>query len=265
MKIFYRKYGENKTPLLILHGLYGASDNWVSIAKKLSVHFTVYVLDQRNHGKSPHSSRHNYEALSNDLYEFLSEAKIEKAILLGHSMGGKAIMTFANKYQQKIISMIIIDVAPKNYSLAKSDNVGNINHNQIINAMLNIDFAHITSRPQVLEYLQKNIDNNKMCLFLMKNLQRNKNASFNWKLNIKAINENMPFIADEIIVDKDVKFEFPILFIRGKNSDYILDADIPDIFKIYRSAKIKDIPESSHWIHVDKPELLLKNILNFLC
>ncbi len=114
MKLFYRKYGEGK-PLIITHGLFGMSDNWIPVAKKLAEHFKVYLPDMRNHGRSPHSEIHTYKAMSNDLFEFIEDKNIEKAIFVGHSMGGKTVLQFAEKFPERVKKMIIIDISPAEY------------------------------------------------------------------------------------------------------------------------------------------------------
>ena len=48
MDLFYREFGEGR-PLIILHGLMGSSDNWVTHGKELAKHFHVFIPDQRNH------------------------------------------------------------------------------------------------------------------------------------------------------------------------------------------------------------------------
>ena len=82
MGLNFKKYGEGKDSLVILHGLFGSLDNWQSLAKKFGAYFTVYILDQRNHGKSPHFDEHNYVAMASDLKEFLDQEGIEETFLL---------------------------------------------------------------------------------------------------------------------------------------------------------------------------------------
>ena len=111
MKLFFRKYG-NGPPLVILHGLYGSSDNWVTIAKILSDSFTVYLPDQRNHGQSPHSDIHDYDSMRDDLLEFVRDQSINKFFLAGHSMGGKTAIAFALKWPEMLNGLLIADISP---------------------------------------------------------------------------------------------------------------------------------------------------------
>ena len=121
MKLFYRKFGQGK-PLIILHGLFGQSDNWNTLGKQFSQNgFEVYLVDQRNHGLSPHSDEWNYPAMSDDILELIIDSKLENVLLLGHSMGGKSAMHFAVHHCEKISKLVVADIAPKKYPESNMD------------------------------------------------------------------------------------------------------------------------------------------------
>ena len=149
MKLFYRKYGEPGTPLIIVHGLYGSGDNWVSIARELSARFEVYVIDQRNHGQSPHSDTHNYPALRDDLKTFMDAEGIDQAVLIGHSMGAKTIMYFAASWPGRVISLVSVDMAPRAYHELAQESRSAANHGALIDAMLELDLSRMTSREEI--------------------------------------------------------------------------------------------------------------------
>ena len=186
MKLSYRKLGTGQ-PLIIVHGLYGASDNWLTIAKELANNFEVYIVDQRNHGNSPHADSHTYQDLKEDLLEFMDDQNIEKAILLGHSMGGKTVMIFATDYPERVSSLMVVDIAPKNYSKISDYAPQTIDHSCIVKAMLNLDLLAYKNRTEIDTKLKENISSDKVRQFLLKNLKRNENKQFIWKLNIKTI------------------------------------------------------------------------------
>ena len=144
MELFYRKEG-NGPPLVIVHGLYGSSDNWINIGKRLAEKHTVYMLDQRNHGRSPFADSHTYNDLRDDLTEFFEQHKIEKATLLGHSMGGKVAIWFAADFPEKVEKLVIADITPKNYLLLNDDSQFYL-HQNILLAMQEIDFSKIYNR-----------------------------------------------------------------------------------------------------------------------
>ena len=266
MELFFRKYGQGPT-LIIVHGLYGASDNWVKIGKMLSNHFEVFIIDQRNHGRSSHHVNHNYEEMRNDLYDFMVFHSIDKAILLGHSMGGKTVMFFAQKYPERVNGLIVVDIAPKSYAVVNTSFKKTIDHATIISALQSVDFELVKTRNDVDNFLATKIPSRRIRQFLMKNLQRNKDNSFKWSLNLDALQSNLDEILDGM---NEKEFEkgnsitgFPVLFIRGANSNYILDSDTALINKIFPYAEIVSIKDSGHWLHVEQPDLLFRSIEDF--
>nr|WP_320118335.1 alpha/beta fold hydrolase [uncultured Marinifilum sp.] len=267
MKLNYRKFGEGH-PIIIAHGLYGSSDNWVSIAKDLAKNFEVFLIDQRNHGASPHSNSHTYQDLKEDLLEFMNDHRIEKATLLGHSMGGKTVMFFAAEYPERISNLLIADIAPKNYSKISNASIQSIDHKNIVSAMLNFKFDNFKSRSEIDQKLSENIQSERVRQFLLKNLKRDAEKIFSWKLNIKTISKFLPQIMDgmnknDFTHGKGIR-GFPVLFMRGANSNYITDDDTNLIRTIFPYAEITTIPNAGHWLHAEQPKLLVKTIEYFV-
>ena len=267
MKLNYKKLGEGQ-PLIIVHGLYGGSDNWLSIARELAKNFEVYTIDQRNHGNSPHANSHTYQDLKNDLLEFMNEHKLEKAILLGHSMGGKTVMLFATDYPEKVSSLLVVDIAPKNYSKISDYAPQTIDHSCIVNAMLKLDLLAFKSRTEIDQNLAGSINSDRVRQFLLKNLKRDANKNFVWKLNIKTIGEFLPQIMDGIDGDRFANSkgitDFPVLFIRGEKSNYITDYDHTLIRTLFPKAEITTIPNAGHWVHAEQAKLLIKTVEYFV-
>jgi pimeloyl-ACP methyl ester carboxylesterase len=267
MKLFYRKSGEGH-PFIILHGLYGSSDNWVSISRKLSEYFEVYLIDQRNHGNSPHHDEHTIPALSTDLLEFMEEHSIKKATISGHSMGGKVAMNFALLFPQKVSNLIIVDIAPKTYRLSEKHDSENPNHLFILKALKEIDLTKIIRREEVDEMLAKSITNPQLRQFLLKNIDRKADNSLTWKINIPAIQKHLPDILkglEQESIFNEIQFtSSPTLFIRGENSNYITDSDFALIKKYFPLAEIKTIKNAGHWLHAEQPEKFVKCILDFI-
>ena len=267
MHLFYRVEGTGK-PMVIIHGLYGSSDNWLTVAKKLSAEYQVFMIDQRNHGRSPNSSKHNYEVLANDLADFFDQQKIGKAIVLGHSMGGKTAMCFAADYPERVEKLIIVDIAPKDYFLLNDDSQFYL-HNNILHAMLEIDFSRIESRKDVENYLSQRIDSTHIVQFLLKNVQRNKEThNFEWRLNVPVLYENLDGIISGVNAhwfdDRLPIYNYPVLFIKGADSNYILPEDYPSIRRIYPEAQIDEIPNAGHWLHAEQPQLFIEAVWRFL-
>ncbi len=267
MKLNFRKYGEGPA-LIILHGLYGASDNWVSIARELADHFEVYVPDQRNHGASPHTDNHNYELLKDDLNGFMKQQSIEKATLLGHSMGGKVAMFFAVDHPEKVENLIVVDISPRSYKDPEQPVPHKVDHENLIEALQEVDFSRAENRMDIDMMLAQSVKSQRIRQFLLKNVKRKDQESFCWKLNLETLKKSLPHIMDGLNAEKVNNGKgikgFPVLFIRGENSDYISDPDFPVIKKIFPVAEIVTIPNSGHWLHAEQPELLLKNLRYFL-
>ena len=260
MKLFFRKYG-NGPPLIILHGLYGSSDNWASIAKGLSDSFTVYLPDQRNHGQSPHNETHDYDSMRDDLYELVEDLKIKKIFLAGHSMGGKTAISFALKWPEMLNGLLIADISPfKNES---SGNEAFSQHYNILNTIISIDLNKISTRKEVEKILISKISSGKIRGLILKNLQRTGESTFSWKLNAASLLKNLDKIMEGIDCKTDYSQQvsgFPVIFLKGGDSDYISNEDFRNIQIVFPSAEIIEIPGAGHWIHADRPDEVIRNL-----
>jgi esterase len=254
MKLNYKAYGSGK-PIIILHGLFGSVDNWHSFARRLGEYLKVFVIDQRNHGRSPHDDELSYEVMAEDLREFMAEVNLDSATLLGHSMGGKTAMQFALTYPQKVDKLFVVDTSPKKNA---GRQVGVIDAIKALNMM---DLERITDRKRADEQLMPYIKELTMRQFLLKNLIRSKNGAFEWRVNLNAISKNYDKILSGVC---GTSFHNSSIFIRGENSNHILDEDWDEIRKYFPSAELCTIPGAGHWVHTDVPELFLKRILDFL-
>lgn len=254
MKLFYRKYGSGE-PVVILHGVFGLSDNWVTIGRRLGEHFTVYIPDQRNHGHSPHSPALNYFALADDLLEFLEEHTIRSPILIGHSMGGKVAMQFALDSSYPVKKLVVVDIAPRSYLVRQE-------HIQIVRAMRSIDFNIHTTRQAVESVLSKTGLTERVRYFIAKNLQRIGHERLAWRMNLDAIEENLEQISARF--PSDGIYTGPVLVIKGGNSDYITGEDEPLFRRYFPGIVFKTIPHASHWVHADQPDALCRELDLFL-
>jgi esterase len=254
MKLFYREYGAGQ-PVIILHGLFGQSDNWVTVGRRIADQFHVYIPDQRNHGQSPHTTIHSFPAMADDLAEFMEEHDIENPILIGHSMGGKVAMTYALENPEKVKKLVIIDISPRKYP-------ERIIHTKVISQMMSIDLEKVTTRGEVEKKLDSTISDSRVRMFIMKNLYYKIHGKLAWRLNLEAINQSMDLLFDGI--QSENKYNGPTLFIRGGKSDYVPDEDIPLIKRMFPEAIVKTISGASHWVHADAPEELCYLLSSFL-
>ena len=255
MELFYREYGQGQ-PIVILHGLLGISDNWVGFSRKLAVEgYRVLIPDQRNHGHSPHHPVMNYYALTDDLAEFIEHHHVEKPIILGHSMGGKVAMRYTLENPRKVARLIIVDTSLRTYFRFNY-------HLKLIDAMLSVDFTTASGRQDVASLLSERVGDTRLVQFLMKNLYRKEKGRLGWRPNLQAISYHVDSMYDGVFYS--THFENPALFIRGGQSDYILDEDIPAIMRNFPDAVIKTIEKGTHWVHSDEPEEFYRILKEFL-
>lgn len=237
-------------PIIVLHGLFGMLDNWQTFAKQLAEDYMVILVDQRDHGKSGHTDSFSYPLLADDLMEFMEDNWIHHASILGHSMGGKTAMQFAANHEDMLDKLIVVDIAPKVYRPG---------HNEIFEALNAVPIGEIKSRKEVDDILSTYIEEAGVKLFLMKNLRRNKQGGFNWKMNLPLLHREYSKILAN--VDITSKVTVPSLFVRGTKSHYIDEDEQLDNY--FEHAELINI-EAGHWIHAEKPEELLTVVRAFL-
>ena len=251
MKLHYRKLGEGQ-PLIILHGLFGSSDNWQTLGKKFAENFEVYLVDQRNHGKSPKSDDFSYELMAEDLHELITDLNLSDVILIGHSMGGKTIMQFAQNYSDFIKKMIVVDMGPKKYAS---------HHDSILEGLNAIDLDIVKSRKEADAILSEYVPQLGVKQFLLKNLYWEiPGEQLAWKINIPVLSREIDTIIDAFQQEVD---ETETLFIRGEKSNYILESDFDNIKYLYPNSEIKTIHDAGHWVHAEKPKDFYEMVMNY--
>ncbi len=262
MQLNFKKTGEG-FPVVILHGLMGSLDNWQTIAKKMAEQsadlfkqpLCIYSIDQRNHGRSPHSDLFDYELMTRDLVDFFSEHNIHKAHLIGHSMGGKVAMNFALHHADLTAKLVVVDISPDGY---------NDRHSEVFAALLAANVSSAVSREAVQEILRNKLHDETTAQFLLKSLTRSEkaNVNFEWRFNLEALFENYSFISGEIKSTR--AFPGQSMFIKGGNSNYINSSNYSSIVSLFPNHSLEEIKDAGHWVHAEKPAEFTQLVLNFL-
>jgi pimeloyl-ACP methyl ester carboxylesterase len=241
--LFFRTLGnENNPALIILHGLLGTSDNWQTLGKEYGANFFVVLIDQRNHGRSPHFETHSYSELADDLRLFMDEQGIEKASILGHSMGGKTALMFAHEYPDRVQKLIIADMAPRAYTP---------HHQTVFDALLSAPILGAAERSIIEQHLNRHLADSSMTSFLMKGLRRDEKNGFSWRPNIKVLNDTMTAIVSEVPLSINT---WPMLVIYGGQSNYVEQADLEQYEQSCMQLEVHRIPEAGHWLHASHPK-----------
>ena len=254
MKLAYREFGEGQ-PLIILHGLFGQSDNWNTLAKRFGENgFKVYTLDQRNHGLSQHSDVWDYQVMAEDLKEFIEEHQLQNVILLGHSMGGKTVLFFEQMFPQLANKLIIVDISPRAYEP---------HHDSVLKALNAVDFTDLNTRKEAEAILGEYISDFGTKQFLLKNIfwKEDETKQMAWRFNLKTITKEYNNIGVSVpFFISDTK----TMFIRGEKSDYIKNDDEADIASRFLHYQLKTIANSGHWVHAEQPEAFFNCVMDFI-
>ncbi len=266
MELNYKTFGQGD-PVVILHGLFGTLDNWQTIARQLAESYSVFILDQRNHGRSPHADVHDYPTLAEDLRHFMeTHWMYDGAHIIGHSMGGKTAMQFALTHPDMVKKLVVVDIAPKAYQG---------NHYEIFEALQAMDLDNITDRKEAEAFLSERIRELDVRQFLMKNLTRKSptdaspplggrgvGGGFEFKMNLPILWKHYPDILTAV---EGEPFEGETLFIRGGRSKHVVLPDDEGLIKtLFPKAEVKTVEGAGHWVHAEKPEELLGLVQAFL-
>lgn len=230
-------------PLIILHGLFGSARNWQSCARALAARYHVICVDQRNHGRSPHTGPHGYPEMAADLARLIEHLGLRDVTLVGHSMGGKAAMTLALEDAADIARLVLVDIGPVAYP---------DQHSALIGAMLAMPVDGMTRRQQADAYLARTVDNPTLRQFLLQNLQVGASGSA-WRLNLPTLLASMPALTGALPVPAGALFAGPTRVIRGSLSDRVTDVSLPHFRALFPQLEVHTVAGAGHWPHAEAP------------
>lgn len=253
LKLHCHEFGQGD-PLIILHGLFGSSGNWRSIARQLSKAHRVFTVGLRNHGESPHADSMRYEEMADDVAALMDTNGVNKAVLLGHSLGGKVAMTFALERPGRTQALIPVDISPVAYGHRLEG---------LIQALQDLPLNTLASRREADDHLKSRIGDPVLRGFLLQNLIM-RNGQFHWRLHLTGIQSNMDDLLGFPEFPTQVRYLGPACFIRGGESHYLRSEHIPLIKARFPQAQVTTLAEAGHWPHVERPEAFLEAVNTFL-
>lgn len=240
-------------PLVMLHGLFGSGTNWRGVARRFEGARRVLAMDMRNHGRSFNDAEMTYPGMARDVLDTLDAQRIERADVLGHSMGGKAAMILALESPDRVGRLVAVDIAPVAYD-----------HTQLplVEAMMGLDLASLRSRRDADQALASSVPDQAVRQFLLQSLEQF-DGGYRWRLNLEALKRSM----DDLVGFPDPgdrTFDGPVLFIHGADSDYVLPGYRPRIERYFPNVQYVGVAHAGHWVHADQPAALIAELDRFL-
>ncbi|HMU66376.1 MAG TPA: alpha/beta fold hydrolase [Cellvibrionaceae bacterium] len=248
--LYSRTQGQGE-PVILLHGLFGSMENLGALARPLAEHFAVHSVDLPNHGRSPHTDSTDLPAMANAVAAWMDAQGIHKAHIIGHSLGGKTAMELALSQPARISGLVVIDIAPVHYPP---------HHNEVFKGLSQVNPAQIQQRGEAEALMLPFVPETAVRSFLLKNLVKEADG-FRWRMNLPVISRDYPAL---IAGNRAGVYTGPVLFVKGGNSDYVTSAHKSEIMARFPSAQLKIVPDTGHWLHAEKPDLVSGLTLRFL-
>lgn len=251
-ELFYTEQGEG-FPLIIIHGLFGSADNWRTLSKKFAEQYRVIALDLRNHGRSPHVDGMSYDAMAADVLALMDKLGLEKAHILGHSMGGKVAMQLALNLPERLEKLIVADIAPVEYGHG---------HDDVLAALYAVQNAGgAASRKEADTMMAEHLETLGVRQFLSTNLEKKENGKLGWRVGLDQINADYDSVVE---APTGQPFAGPSLFIRGELSHYVEDSYLPQVDALFPQNQLITMAGCGHWLHAEKPMDFLAHVQTFL-
>jgi len=246
VRLAFDSVGEGP-PVVVLHGLFGSSTNWRGVARALAGRHRVLSVDLRNHGASPWTDVMTYPDMAADVLALIEQEKLDRPIVVGHSMGGKTAMALALLHPAAVGRLVVVDIAPVTYHDRFSP---------YVHAMAGIDTLAAGSRAEVQRRLAERIPEQGIVGFLMQNLV-SRNDHFDWRLNLAALGASLPALGDFPPSLLALRYDGPVRVITGALSDYVKPDDAARFAALFPHARIEAIEGAGHWVHAEKPDAFI--------
>jgi pimeloyl-ACP methyl ester carboxylesterase len=255
--------GAGPRRVAFVHGLMGRGRNFNGIAQALADQFTVEMIDMPDHGQSPWSEGVDYRRIADRIADHLRAglAADGPVHLVGHSMGGKAVMALALRHPELVERLVVVDISPRTAVAATDVFV------HLLGTMLEMDLDSYRTRSDAEAAMAEKIPDERIRGFLLQNLRRDR-GRFTWQPNVAMLLRDLEVIGSfpDPMVEEDPErtYDGPVLWIGGADSDYILDADVPRMRQLFPKAVRVTIREAGHWVHADRPDAFVDAVRHFL-
>ena len=256
LPIFHRAYGDpqsSRTPVLLLHGLFGSSANWHGIAKHLAQERPVVSMDLRNHGRSPWDASMGYKEMAADLGALLDSIGVERAVLVGHSMGGKAAMWLALTQPDRVEAVVVADIAPVTYP-------GRFE--TIVDALSRLELDGLGSRREAETRLEDRLPDPAVRAYLLQNLIK-EGDGWRWRVNLASLSRSIDQLMSFPRADGR-QYPGPALFVYGTDSDYVTGTQLGAIRMLFPLARLRAVSNAGHWVYADQPDAFVRAVKGFL-
>lgn len=242
--------GEQGSPVLLCHGLFGQGKNWSQIGRSLADRHRVTLVDMPDHGRSPWTARLDYLAMADSVAALIDEP----AALVGHSMGGKAAMLAALRHPQQVERLVVVDVSPVAYRSADE-------FRRFIDAMLAIDLGALGSRGEADAALAAAVPDPGVRGFLLQNLQREREG-WRWLPNLEVLRRDLDALRG--FPEVDAVYEGPVLWIAGSESGYVRDEFREAMEARFPAVRRVTVKGAGHWVHAERPAVVTELLRRFL-
>jgi len=255
MNLYYREYGESGAPpLVFLHGLFGSAANWGAVARRFEATHRVILADLRNHGRSPHADAMGYPEMTADLLDLFDRLKLNPAVVVGHSMGGKVAMWLALQAGERVAGLVTVDIAPVRYANR---------FEPILSALAAVDTETLADRGAADAVLARSLADPALRGFLLQNLVH-RGGHWHWRIDLAAIRGAMERLLEFPAVPSGRQYLGPVQFIYGGESDYVTPAAERAIHQLFPFARLRVVAGAGHWVYAERPAELAHALEAFL-
>lgn len=246
--LFYQIFGEDSSSKLVfLHGIMGQGRNWMSIAKKFSAEFQCLIYDQRGHGQSIQpETGYQLDDYVEDLRQLLEHLRWQKVKLVGHSMGGRVALVFADRYPEIVEDLVIVDIGPSSDWASMEPILTKMEFpptpfptREAARAFMENEFLSRFPNKMVMEFFYSNL------------VERN--GQYDWIFSKKAIRQSLETARYRDYWAEFKNLKMPTLFIRGEKSTDLTHEDFAKVLAANPHIQGVEVAGAGHWVHAEKP------------